>query len=86
MAKKKSELEKKWEKELEEVKNTNQTGGFFGIVILAIIIVLLFGGNSSSSDDEDTTPKKYTACENRSDTYHKCSWSAWEDRCVCKQR
>lgn len=59
------------------------------IEVVCFIIFLIFGigfDSSSSSDDDDYTPKKYEACEAKSDTYHKCSWSITEDRCVCKQR
>ena len=69
----------------EERKNKGNTALIVGIICLIIGVLCIYGG-TSSSDDDDTTPYKYRTCENKSDTYHKCSWSISEDRCVCKER
>ena len=59
-------------------------------VLLSIIVVFitLFAGDifNNPKSNDDNEPRKYKNCEKRSDTYHKCSWSISEDRCVCKQR
>lgn len=57
-----------------------------GIVASIIVVVItIFGGDLISNPQPDE-PRKYKNCEKRSDTYHKCSWSISEDRCVCKER
>ena len=52
----------------------------------------LFSGvitSSNTKKDDDVDVKKEIEkkiCTNKTDDYHKCSWSVIEDRCVCKQR
>lgn len=62
-----------------------------GIFILSIITIIILGIQSCSMDDKPTAEEqanqqKWADCRSRSDTYHTCSWSHWENRCVCKQR
>lgn len=60
----------------------------------AIIIFMAFVGviwmfvdiGFEQVDNTDNRPRKYINCENKSDTYNKCSWSYSENRCVCKRR
>ena len=65
--------------------------------VIAIIFIFLIGactfgtGSSSSSKANDAEVKamedKWKAnCAAKTDAYHKCSYSAWEGRCVCKTR
>lgn len=57
--------------------------------ILLGIIIIAGGSHSSSTKDDDVDVKKEIEkkiCTNKTDDYHKCSWSIIEDRCVCKQR
>ena len=79
-----------YERDLKKCPNCGKNPTIIGVIILIIIIlsisIFVITIFSDSSSSNTTTPKKYTACENRSDTYHKCKWSGWENRCVCKQR
>lgn len=74
----------------------NKVGSSIGSTIGAVcIIIILIGLVSSCFDDDTSSPsssnsnwseEKSIECRNRSDTYYKCSWNVWEDRCTCKQR
>ncbi len=60
---------------------------FVFIVLIAMIIELISctaGDGSSKNNAEDYV--KYDSCREKSNTYFKCSYSVWEDRCVCKMR
>ena len=56
------------------------------LIILSIVGVTAVLLNNNPIDNRDNRPRKYINCENRSDTYNKCSWSISEDRCVCERR
>lgn len=58
------------------------------IIILSIIgaIFLIVDLGTEPIETSDNRPRKYINCENKSDTYSKCSWSYSENRCVCKRR
>lgn len=58
------------------------------ITVISIILIIILEVTSPSNDKSttSTTPKKYEVCEAKTNTYYKCHWSSWEDRCICKQR
>ncbi len=61
------------------------------IGVIVVIVFMIFGlASCSSSDDKNDEDLKLeakrSACSARTNTYYKCDWSLWEDRCVCKQR
>lgn len=57
------------------------------ICCFALVLILPKGESSSSSSSGRKWSKENSiACQQRSDTYHKCGWNMIEDRCVCKVR
>lgn len=62
------------------------------IAILVVVLIISFGKESGWFDstpksiEEMNSQQQINDCLNRSDTYHKCHWSAVEDMCVCKER
>ena len=63
--------------------------GVVAIVTLITIIIAVFifdFANSEPSIEDKIQEQERQACRNRTDTYNKCSWSAWENMCVCKRR
>lgn len=66
--------------------------GFFLLMVIIIIVSLaIIGSNSGSSSSRENKARemeerKETKCRAKSDDYNKCSYSAWEGRCVCKRR
>ena len=79
-----------------KMKKKNQTNVDTGsniaaAVIMGVIVLIIFGlvscySDGNYTDEELEEAGKWRACSERSNTYYKCSWSHWEDRCVCKQR
>ena len=65
---------------------------FIIIILLCFVLVGLTGcGSSHSSNVSDAEVEAYEQqkkanCSAKSDAYHKCSYSNWEGRCVCKTR
>lgn len=62
----------------------------FGVSIACFAFIIVVGfcsanSNSDSSSDSDLD-YKIDSCSSRTNTYQKCHWSAWENRCVCKFR
>ena len=75
------------------MKNENTTnqkssgiGGILGGVLLIYIVFSMVFGCSDSSATDSSTDYKIESCSSRTNTYQKCHWSAWENRCVCKFR
>jgi hypothetical protein len=78
---------------LDEKKENNEkkvdNGGF---VVFMVIVLVIFGiyavvqNNSEPSDEDLENAQKWNECEERSNTYFKCGWNHWEDRCTCKAR
>ena len=65
--------------------------GLIRAVIIVVGIYLIANISFCDIEDEETTQEiadrlEREACRTNSTAYHKCSWSFWEDRCVCKQR
>ncbi len=59
--------------------------GTIGVFILFMLfMVSLPTGTDGGSDDNGDSITDF--CESMSDTYNKCYWSHWEDRCVCSRR
>ncbi len=77
---------KKQKEKKEESVIVNILIGLGRALLILGAIYLIFGVDWGSKDDDDLDKLKIEECINRSDTYHKCSWSALENRCVCKQR
>lgn len=70
---------------------SDTSAGWAAAGIMIVIALIIFGLVSCSSDGNYTDEEleeagKWRECSERSNTYYKCSWSHWEDRCVCKQR
>lgn len=61
---------------------------FIGLVIIGGIIIFFVQACSDAANSGPTEEeaRKWQNCSNRSNTYQKCSWNHWEDRCVCKLR
>lgn len=59
-----------------------------GIVfgISANIVLGAFDSSPSEERERERTSQKIEACNQLTNMYQKCSWSALEGRCVCKQR
>lgn len=64
-----------------------------GIIVLGVafgltanIILGTFDSSPSEEREKEETRQKIEACHQLTNTYQKCSWSALESRCVCKQR
>lgn len=57
-----------------------------GVIVGFVLIVLVLVVYSSSNNKTDIEYNQYSDCYTHSNTYYKCSWSALEDGCVCKQR
>lgn len=55
-----------------------------GIVVFFIAIFILGASGSDTSDEQGQLER--AACRSRSNTYQKCSWNVWENRCTCKLR
>lgn len=73
---------------MEKKKKNNEFKWYhwFGIILLFFMIFI-----GISEEGEETTEEKIDrlnreSCSSQSNTFYKCSWSFWEDRCVCKQR
>ncbi len=56
------------------------------IFIITIILAVCSGCSSSSDEGDEIMEERRSACEAKSSTFYKCSYSLWEGRCVCKQR
>lgn len=57
------------------------------LAVAGLVFAFIDGSKESpSSNTGNWTKEKGAECRSRSNTYYKCSWSSWEDRCVCKQR
>lgn len=76
-----------------ETNKKNPAKEALNIFIGVMAMLLLFSSCSSSNDSSSSTNKesaemeiKRASCESRTNTYYKCSYSIWEDRCVCKAR
>lgn len=70
---------------------SNKKSNAMSTIAIAVIILIIFGlisscHNHNYTDEDLENAAKWNSCEKRSSTYYKCSWSFWEDRCVCKQR
>lgn len=77
-----------WAKE-HPVQNKIRTCLILGVFAFCIWVVFLTNNydspsSDSSSSDENTAMRTY--CSSLTNTYQKCSYSIWEDRCVCKDR
>lgn len=68
-----------------------------GVISIIVVVISLIGLNNISNsiapedyDDEEEIDVKEEIekklCTDKTDEYHKCSWSISEDRCVCKER
>lgn len=68
----------------EEVAICNKAILICGIIaIIGLIIMIVFYVPNSN---KGVSKEGISACNNLSDTYKKCHWSALENRCVCKYR
>lgn len=67
-------------------------GGLLLIFIIMIISLAIINGTGNGNPSKKKNPDYYAkeverkTCGNKSDAYHKCSWSTLEQRCICKQR
>lgn len=67
--------------------------GLLRAVIIVVGLWAVFSFINTMSDqyekeDEETNKimDKKAACDTLTDAYHKCTYSVWEERCVCKER
>lgn len=68
-----------------------------GVISIVVIVISFIGLNNAINniapedydDEEDINVKEEIEkkiCKEKTDEYHKCSWSISEERCVCKER
>lgn len=74
-------------------KNPKKAMIAFGVVLVgglcslgACGILGVFDSSTAEQREKEENRQKIQACNQLTNTYQKCSWSAWENRCVCKQR
>lgn len=59
--------------------------GLLILIVLTLLFTIIVGGGNGDSKNVPTD-SELNACRGRSTTYTKCSWSTFENRCVCKLR
>ena len=57
-----------------------------GIVGFVLLVVGACTANKEKSPEEIRQEQERADCRSRSNTYQKCSWNVWENRCTCKLR
>ncbi len=64
-----------------------------GIIVLGVafgltasVILGAFDSSPSEEREKEKIRQEIEACNQLTNMYQKCSWSALESRCVCKQR
>ena len=61
------------------------------IIIVSFVLFIIVGIITSQPTEigkreKEERRQKIESCHTYTNTYQRCSWSAWENRCVCKQR
>lgn len=78
------------DKKNKNFETTSNSLKSFAIITVCIVVLFLcvYACTYDSTDSTEYTKEelKSMECRNRSNTYYKCSWNVWEDRCTCKQR
>lgn len=78
-----------WYRASNNIERKQTSKGLLIFIPMFIVLTLLFtiivgGGNGDSKNVP--TDSELNACRDRSTTYTKCSWSTFENKCVCKMR
>ncbi len=72
-----------------EIEKKNNKKGFLmftGILVFSVFFAIFIVGIDGGDNKNTPSDSQLNACRARSGTYFKCSWSTFENRCVCKAR
>ena len=71
---------------LSEIFTIRNSVYLIGIVGFVLLVVGACTANKEKSPEEIRQEQERADCRSRSNTYQKCSWNVWENRCTCKLR